>query len=87
MVEGGLTPHEGLAAATAGSACALGLNEVGTIEAGKAADLVALNSDLTTDVSVFTRPDEIWMVIFSGSIVAGPQSAPVVRGESIAAGM
>lgn len=87
MVEGGLTPHEGLAAATAGSARALGLSEVGTIEAGKAADLVVLNSNPMADVSAFTRQHEIWMVIYGGTIVVGPRLSPVLRGESIAAGI
>lgn len=69
MVEGGLTAHEGITAATQGSARALGLAEVGTIEAAKAADLIVLESDPLRDVKVLTRPDEISMVVSSGRVV------------------
>ncbi len=69
MVEGGLTAHEGIAAATLGSARALGLDDVGTIEPGKAADLIVMESNPLEDVKVFTRPDEISMVVSSGRIV------------------
>lgn len=87
MVEGGLTPHEGIIAATAGSASALGLDEVGTIEAGKAADLVVLNSNPLVDVTVFTRREEIWMVISGGHPVMGLEKSFVAKGESIATGI
>ncbi len=51
MVEGGLTPREVLVAATVGGAQLLGLSrEVGTVEAGKRADLVVLRSDPLTDI-------------------------------------
>ena len=69
MVDGGLTAHEGITAATLGSARALGLDDVGTIEPGKAADLLVLDSDPLLDVKVLTRPEEISMVVSSGRIV------------------
>ncbi len=51
MVEGGLTPREVLVAATVGGAQLLGLSrEVGTVEAGKRADLVVLRSDPLADI-------------------------------------
>lgn len=71
MVEGGLTAHEGIIAATIGSARALGLSDVGTIEAGKVADLVVLNGDPLKDVATLTRFEEFWMVVRGGRIVAG----------------
>ena len=69
MVDGGLTAHEGITAATAGSARALGLKDVGTIEPGKAADLIVLNSDPLEDISTMTRPEEISMVMSCGRVV------------------
>ena len=69
MVDGGLTPHEGITAATRGSALALGLEDVGTIELGKAADLLVLESDPLQDVRSLMRPEEIRMVVSGGRIV------------------
>jgi imidazolonepropionase-like amidohydrolase len=69
MVDGGLSPHEGITAATHGSARALGLDYVGTIEPGKAADLLVLETDPLQDVKAFTRPEEISMVMSSGRVV------------------
>lgn len=72
MVEGGLSAHEGITAATAGSACALGLADVGTIEPGKVADLVVVNSNPLADIKSLLRPEEICMVVRGGeSIAAG----------------
>ena len=45
MVYGGLTALEGIAAATQGSAAALGLDDVGTVTAGAGADLLVLDGD------------------------------------------
>jgi imidazolonepropionase-like amidohydrolase len=69
LVEGGLTPHEGIIAATIGSARALGLDDVGTVEAGMTADLVVLNGDPLTDVTRLTRAEEFWMVMRDGRVV------------------
>jgi imidazolonepropionase-like amidohydrolase len=71
MVEAGLTAHEGLNAATAGSARALGLADAGTVEVGKVADLLVLGSNPLLDMTVLTRPEEIWAVISNGKVVAG----------------
>lgn len=87
MVEGGLTAHEGISAATTGSARALGLDDAGTIEAGKAADLVVLDSNPLVDVGAFTRQDEIWMVISNGRPVRRPLNPSVAKGASIATGI
>jgi len=51
LVRAGLSPNEVLVAATRNGAVALGLErEVGTIEEGKAADLVVLRSDPTVSI-------------------------------------
>src|SRR4029077_5311823 len=87
MVEGGLTPHEGITAATAGSARALGLEDVGTIEAGKAAGLVVWHTDPLGDIRTVTRPEEIWMVIAGGRVADSPAASAALRGESSATGV
>jgi imidazolonepropionase-like amidohydrolase len=71
MVEGGLSTHEALAAATMGSARALGLTDAGTIEAGRRADLIVLDHNPLDDVAVFTRPADLRAVIKAGRVVAG----------------
>jgi hypothetical protein len=51
LVRAGLTPHEALIAATLEPARFLGaLDSLGTVEAGKVADLVLLDADPTVDV-------------------------------------
>ena len=56
LVEVGFTPAEALVAATHTSAQACELDsEVGTIEVGKAADLVAFAGDPTEDIAAFSR--------------------------------
>ena len=55
LVECGFTPGEALVAATRISAEAAGIaDQVGTIEAGKAADLAAFGGDPTADVAAFS---------------------------------
>jgi imidazolonepropionase-like amidohydrolase len=69
MVDGGLSTLEGIAAATQGGALALGLDDVGLVEAGQIADLVAVGGDPLADVEVLTRPESIGLVIRAGEIV------------------
>ena len=75
MVEGGLTPLEGISAATQGSASALGLPDVGTVRPGAVADLLVIDADPLEDVGVLLRPERIQMVIQSGEIVGGRAAA------------
>ena len=56
LVRVGFTPAEALAAATRISAEAIGLgDEIGTIEPGKVADLVAFDGDPTVDITACSR--------------------------------
>ena len=57
LVQYGMTPAQAIQAATVNAADLLGLSgEIGTLEAGKAADLVAVDADPLADVQVLKRP-------------------------------
>jgi imidazolonepropionase-like amidohydrolase len=79
MVAGGLSPLEGIAAATRGSARALGLDEVGTVTAGTVADLLVVDGDPIADVGVLNDPERIWLVLASGRTVAGRRRGTVAQ--------
>jgi len=56
MVKGGMTPTEAITAATITASDLLGLSaQIGTIEPGKAGDLVAVQGDPTSDVTELER--------------------------------
>ncbi len=52
MVRYGMTPLEAIQSATINAAQALGRDDVGVLEAGRYADLVAVPGDPTQDVSL-----------------------------------
>lgn len=67
LVRGGMTPMEALQAATINGATMLSLDtDVGTIEPGKYADLVAVEGDPLTDITVMEHV--IW-VMHGGAVV------------------
>ncbi|HEY0629680.1 MAG TPA: amidohydrolase family protein [Sphingomicrobium sp.] len=67
MVKNGMPPVEAIKAATVNAADLLGLGqEVGTIEAGKSADIVAVTGDPLTDVTVLKRVE---FVMARGDVV------------------
>jgi imidazolonepropionase-like amidohydrolase len=60
MVESGLTPMQALQTATYNPARYLGeLDRSGTVEAGKAADLVLLNANPLTDIRNLEEPEAV----------------------------
>jgi imidazolonepropionase-like amidohydrolase len=78
MVDGGLSPLEGVCAATRGSAVALGLDDVGTVTAGAVADLLVVDGDPLDDVRMLCDPERIWMVVQGGKVVASRAGAPIL---------
>jgi imidazolonepropionase-like amidohydrolase len=66
MVDGGLTPLEGISAATRGSALALGLDDVGTLEPGKVADILVVDGDPLEDIRILCDLDRLWLVVKDG---------------------
>ena len=70
MVDLGLTPMEAIIMATKHSADLLGLSEkIGTVEAGKEADLLIVNGDPLEDINVLRNQEKISYVIQGGKIV------------------
>jgi imidazolonepropionase-like amidohydrolase len=58
MVKFGMPPAEAIKAATVNAADLLGLSaEVGTLETGKSADLIAVKGDPLKDVKVLKKVD------------------------------
>jgi predicted enzyme related to lactoylglutathione lyase len=71
MQQAGMTPSQVIVAATGNAAQNLGLSkEIGTIEAGKIADLILINGDPTRDISEIRK---VVYVFQSGNIVYDPQ--------------
>ena len=80
LVEAGLTPMEGIVAATATAARTCGLEaEVGTVAAGMAADLLVLDGDPLEEPRVFLDGARRWLVLQGGDPVAGTRSRPANR--------
>jgi imidazolonepropionase-like amidohydrolase len=72
MVKLGADPRDALRAGTRNGAELLGkLDEIGTIEAGKLADLVLCQGDVVADVSRLCSPDNIRLVVQGGRVVHG----------------
>lgn len=72
MVEFGMTPMMAVEAATASAAALLGLEqEIGTIEAGKQADLILVSGNPLDDIALLQEPANVEYVIQGGRIVKG----------------
>jgi imidazolonepropionase-like amidohydrolase len=69
MVKHGMPPAEAIKAATVNAADLLGLaNEIGTIEPGKSADIIAVSGDPLQDVTALKKVD---FVMARGQVVKG----------------
>lgn len=72
MVHHGLSAAEALRSATAVAAEAIGLSDhLGTIEAGKLADLVVVDGDVLAEPQLLLDPERIWLVLQLGEVVGG----------------
>lgn len=71
MVEGGLPAAEGLVAATANGATALGLEDVGVVRPGAIADLLVVEGDPLEAPRVLLDRSRIRLVCRDGVVVAG----------------
>ncbi|MEO0996161.1 MAG: amidohydrolase family protein [Pseudomonadota bacterium] len=70
MVEGGMPPMEAIRSATSVAARFLGMDDtLGTVEAGKTADIVAVPGDPLADIAVM---EAVHFVMKDGVVVAGP---------------
>jgi imidazolonepropionase-like amidohydrolase len=83
LVEAGLSPMEAVLMATRNAGIALGLEkEIGSIEQGKAADLIVLDKDPLRDISILTNRSSIRLVFKGGKPVCARNAA----GEEVFAG-
>jgi imidazolonepropionase-like amidohydrolase len=72
MIAHGMTAAQALSSSTAGAAAALGIAEhVGTVAAGKIADLVVFDGDPVASPELLSRRDAVWLVLRGGTPVAG----------------
>lgn len=72
MVHHGLPVDAALVASTSAAAHAIGLGDIlGTVEAGKIADLVVLDGDPLTAPEILGERERIWLVVQSGTPIAG----------------
>ena len=71
-VKYGMTPQQALVAGTKTSAALLGLDQLGTVEAGKEGDLVAVEGNPLSDIHAL---EKVRAVIFQGRSVA-PANRP-----------
>ncbi|MEO6066024.1 MAG: amidohydrolase family protein [Lysobacterales bacterium] len=73
MVRYGMTPMEAIRSATVDAASALGSSDVGVIEAGAFADLIAVSGDPTKDVTLL---ESVPVVIKGGVLLKDARTAP-----------
>jgi imidazolonepropionase-like amidohydrolase len=71
MVRHGLTPEQALVAATRDAAAVLGWGErLGTLEAGRLADLLLVDGDPLADISVLSERARLHLVVKGGTVAS-----------------
>ena len=72
MIRHGLSPADALRAATSIAAKAIGLHEhIGTVQAGKLADLLVVDGDVLAAPELLLDPARIWLVVQLGHLAGG----------------
>jgi imidazolonepropionase-like amidohydrolase len=72
MIHHGLTSADAMRAATSVAAEAIGLHDhIGTVEAGKLADLLVVDGDVLVEPELLLDPNRIWLVMQLGEPVGG----------------
>jgi imidazolonepropionase-like amidohydrolase len=72
MADAGMSTADVIVAATRRAAELIGIDEkVGTLQAGKEADLIVVNGDPLTDIGLLQREDQIELVLKAGQPVGG----------------
>src|ERR1700730_3021092 len=75
-VDNGMSPLEAISSATRDAASALGLGaDLGTIEAGKVADIIAVRGNPATDIGVLQHASNITLVIKEGRLYVDRMAA------------
>ncbi len=72
LVEYGCTPMQAVLAATAWPALAMGWADIGTLESGKLADVIAVAGDPLADIGAM---DSVVLVVREGEVVLAPRQA------------
>jgi len=74
LVENGMSPMEAVKCATRFAAEALRLNDTGSVEAGKSADLIVVQGNPLEDITLLQRQELIELVMRNGKILKGDPS-------------
>jgi imidazolonepropionase-like amidohydrolase len=86
MVEHGMTPMQAILATTRTPARLLGLaSRLGTLEAGKLADLVAVRGNPLTEIALFNDPEKMQIVVKAGVLVRPATHPSLVPAHSTTA--
>ena len=76
LVEAGLSPMQALQAGSSWAAACLGMSdEIGTLEAGKWADIVAVEGNPLENISILQRQDRIRLVLKGGTVCVNRRQA------------
>jgi imidazolonepropionase-like amidohydrolase len=73
MVKAGLTPYQAIFSANGGAARCLGMNSLGTLESGKAADFIVYGSNPLDDIGNTTTQESVWV---AGNLVPEAGGSP-----------
>lgn len=79
----GYSPAGALACATRNGGLAMGHDDLGTLEAGKLADLILVDGDPLADISVLSGPDKVVFVMKGGAVQKSTLSATARKASPV----